>query len=508
MPKQWKTALLVCIALGIFFRLFNISNKVYWHDETINSARVAGYGLNEIYNELPKNVPFGVNVLEKYQYPSSANSSFDVIQVLATQEPQNPPLYYVLSRLWLSWTSHSIAAARSLSAVISVVAVGAMYLLARELFGAPPFGLVAAAIMAISPFHVLYAQEARPFSLWTLTILLSSVCLLRALRLQTWRQWLGYTVATTAGLYTFPFTFFVLTGHGLYILVNNSLRTVARLVWFSIAAAVSLLLFSPWLGAIYQNIHRMSSWRYADTTVSSLVKTWVGNLCRLFFDVNLDATSPLAYVLLPALAVLALIAYSLCSLLWQSPRKISSFVVFLILVTAAALILPDLISSGRRSSISRYFIPTYLGLQLAVAYVFTHKLSATSRLWGGILALLLGAGVLSNSVSAHASVWWTKPLSLDNFAIVQAISSFPNPVLVSDRPMWQTLELSHYLPETTQLLIPTENKELGQVKILAGSKFLLYPSTQLMDVFKESDDYQMKPLDNLKNQNIFHLERQ
>lgn len=41
------------------------------------------------------------------------------------------------------------------------------------------------ALIAVSPFHVLYAQEAREYSLWTVTILLSSAALLRAMRVKT-----------------------------------------------------------------------------------------------------------------------------------------------------------------------------------------------------------------------------------------------------------------------------------------------------------------------------------
>ncbi|MEM1252028.1 MAG: glycosyltransferase family 39 protein [Cyanobacteria bacterium P01_H01_bin.21] len=506
--KRWKIILLVVIAVGIFFRFFNIGTKVYWHDEVINSARTAGYDLAEIYNDLPKDTLFSVELLDKYQGLPPEKSAIDTINVLAKFEPQNPPLYYLISRIWIRFTDDSVVAKRSLSAIISLLSIPIVYLLGNELLGSSLFSLSAAAIVAISPFHVLYAQEARPFSLWTLTILLSGLYLLRALRTQKLADWLGYTVTTIAGLYTFPFTLFVVAGHGLYVIATKGVRNLTNVTRFVAFAAVSLASFSPWLWTTYQNIDRMSSWRYEDTSFTSLVKTWIGNTCRLFFDINLDSSSPIFYVLIPALLILSLVFYSVYFLLRQAPKKAAIFIVFLILVIASALIVPDLISGGRRSSVSRYFIPAYLGIQLAVAYPIAHGIVAknniTRWLWGLVLVTLVGAGTVSNLVSANAGIWWTKPLSLDNFKIVQTINASPDPLLITDVPSWQVLELSHYLSPETRLFVPVET-DLSQIEIEDRSPFLLYPSSQLLDSYRASPLYEPKRLDELKNQRIFQL---
>ncbi|MEM7065525.1 MAG: glycosyltransferase family 39 protein [Cyanobacteria bacterium P01_B01_bin.77] len=509
--ERWKIALVIVIVLGIFFRFFNIGKKVYWHDETINSTRVAGYSIGEVRDDLPKDTPFSVSLLSKYQYPSADKSAVDTIKLLAQVEPQNPPLYYLLSRLWLRVSGHSITAARLLSAVIGLLVIPAVYGLAKELAGPSLFGLLATAIVASSPFHILYAQEFRPFSLWTLTILLSSIFLLRALKHQTWGDWFGYGVTTIAGLYTFPFSLFVIFSHGLHIMVNPGFRKAIHLTRFALMIAASLLCFSPWLWAIHSNIDRMSTWRYADTSVVSLVKTWVGNICRLFFDINLDASSPMLFVLIPALGVLALVFYSAYRLLRHAPRSIYSFILFLSVVTASALIFPDLISGGRRSSVSRYFIPTYLGLQLAVAYAIARGLAIKQKMasnsWSVVLMVVVGAGMVSNVVSANAQTWWTKPLSLDNFAIVQAINSAPNPLLITDKIQWQTLELSHYLSADSQLLIPVDTP-LDQLESSDKTAFLLYPSDTLLEYYEPSEQYRVRKLDRLEHHSIFLLEPQ
>ncbi|MEG3987264.1 hypothetical protein QUA13_08880 [Microcoleus sp. S28C3] len=44
---------------------------------------------------------------------------------------------------------------------------------------------IAVGLLAVSPLHVLYAQEARPYCLWPALILISCASLLRAMRLET-----------------------------------------------------------------------------------------------------------------------------------------------------------------------------------------------------------------------------------------------------------------------------------------------------------------------------------
>jgi uncharacterized membrane protein len=54
-----------------------------------------------------------------------------------------------------------------------------------------------------SLFSVLYAQEARQYSLWILITLISSYAILRAIRKQTFFSWLIYSVAMALSFYTF-----------------------------------------------------------------------------------------------------------------------------------------------------------------------------------------------------------------------------------------------------------------------------------------------------------------
>jgi uncharacterized membrane protein len=61
---------------------------------------------------------------------------------------------------------------------------------------------LAVAIIAISPFQIVYAQEARPYSLFVMLILLSSAVLLGGMRLKTNSSWAIYAVTLVVGFYS------------------------------------------------------------------------------------------------------------------------------------------------------------------------------------------------------------------------------------------------------------------------------------------------------------------
>jgi uncharacterized membrane protein len=71
-------------------------------------------------------------------------------------------------------------------------------------------------LLAISPFQILYAQESREYSLWMLITVLSSIALLRAIRLKTRLTWVIYGVTLVFGLYTYPFFALTIIGYGIY----------------------------------------------------------------------------------------------------------------------------------------------------------------------------------------------------------------------------------------------------------------------------------------------------
>ena len=91
---------------------------------------------------------------------------------------------------WRAGFGDSEAALRGLSAVLGALTVPVLYALGRELFGRR-VALLAAGLLALSPIHLYYSQEARQYVpvLWLGA--LAAWLFTRALRANRWGDWLG-----------------------------------------------------------------------------------------------------------------------------------------------------------------------------------------------------------------------------------------------------------------------------------------------------------------------------
>jgi mannosyltransferase len=96
-------------------------------------------------------------------------------------------------------------AVRALSALCGIVTLPIFFLAARRLFDQPT-ALIATLILAASPIHVRYAQEARMYGLLTLAVAVGLYCLAQILMEREQRPlrrlWLGLSVAQAAIMLT------------------------------------------------------------------------------------------------------------------------------------------------------------------------------------------------------------------------------------------------------------------------------------------------------------------
>jgi len=139
--------LLAIVALGGFLRFYQIGSKGLWLDESF-SVWLGWQPVGEILSWL-------VNI------------------------DQHPPLYYTLLHLWMA-LGDDAAAVRALSALLGTLTIPVVYLLSRRLADGR-VGLLAALILAVSPFHVRFAQEARMYTLLTLNVSLALYALVHLL---------------------------------------------------------------------------------------------------------------------------------------------------------------------------------------------------------------------------------------------------------------------------------------------------------------------------------------
>ena len=522
LTRSWRFLIITVLVIGILFRFANLDHKPYWWDEVTNSIHSAGYSKQDFGSQVGawKNKNLTIEDLHQYQYPSAETSSLDVIRALADGEPQSPPIYYLLSRWWVQLFGSSVTVQRSLSAVISLLAFPSMYWLCLELFGSSLAAGIGVMLIAISPFHLIFAQEVRMYVLWTATILVSSASLLRAMRLQRKRDWFIYAASLTVSLYTFPFSVLVAISHGIYVAIaeipkffpsndqsrKTGIRISSTFSNYLIASIASVITFAPWIFFITQiDEKKMAAWRQTTLPFLDLFKYWLIQTSLIFADLNSkyrggsggeDSSlasfyDPLSFFSM--IIIWGIIIYSVYFLLRNSPQQIWSFILSLILVTSLTLAIPDLISGGVRSTVARYLIPCYLGIQLSMVNLIYRKINFpptipfAKKTGQFILAILLLVGIISCSVIINSPTWWIKSIHSQNVPIVNIINRSENPLILTPQHMTSHLiSISHDLNNNPRFRL-VDKPNVNEIEKEFSDQFLLnYPQPWLDMIEKEN----------------------
>ncbi|MBW4617113.1 MAG: glycosyltransferase family 39 protein [Desmonostoc vinosum HA7617-LM4] len=499
-PSWLRFFIVLMLVLGIFFRFFHLENKLYWHDEVYTSFRAAGYTGQEIGAEIFQNQVMSAKELQKYQRLKPGSTAADTINSLAVEDAQHPPLYFLLARFWMQVFGSSRTASRALPALLSLLGLVFMYALGRELFASRTAALLATALLAISPFDILFAQIARQYSFLTVWVIGSSFFLVKAWRSPTWYNWGLYALATALGLYTHPFFGLTLIGHVVYILLmqfwdrKTQNRPRITTLQFCLAIAASIILYSPWLFVIktsYQRVLDTTNWAKGGDIIY-VVKLWILSFTSLFFDLDVGFDNAGTYLLrLPFLVLIAVAIYTVCR---HTNRETWLFILTAIFVPFLILAVSDLLLGMRRSAVSRYLISCFPGVQLAVGYFLATQLINLRRLWQGVMVILIAGSIASCTVSAFYDTWWSNIPSYFNAEMARRINATESPVLFSDSGydgtnLGDLISLSYLLDDNVRLVFfgqPPNLEKANVVSLVSGNSqpFLFRPSPQLVQAIE------------------------
>lgn len=485
-PPNWLKILVISlIGLGIFFRFTHLGQKVYWYDEIATSLAISGHTLAEVKQEVFSNWGNNQDVisaisLDKYQHINSDRTVVDTVRYLITSDPQHPPLYYVMVRLWAQVFGDFPAGVRSLSAVISLLIFPSVYWLCLELFESSLVGWVAMAVMGISPLQIFFAQDAREYGLWMVTILVSSAALLRAIRRENFWSWAVYGLVLTLGLYTHLLTVMVAIAHGIYIVITQKFRFNKILRHYLLSSIAACVMFLPWLMVLITKVHtatNLLSWiTFTIDSPFDLIGIWLSRISRIFFDFNLASDdawvnnlaseSPLIYSIPTIIFSLFLIIYIIIFLSYRLSTNTILFILLLGGFPGLTFLLYDLIFGGIRSIYFRYQLPLYLSIQIAVIYILVFYL-VLGKNWQKNLCQIMAVGLLifglvSDVRYFQAETWWPQIGGKNLLAMSQLINQSNSILLVSNKNDYNLgviLTLSHNLnPEIG--LITIQNDQL------------------------------------------------
>lgn len=455
----------------------------------------------------------------KYQQINPEKSWLDTVRGLATEEPQLPPLYFILARFWVQWFGPQPATVRSLSAWMSLLVFPSIYWLCWELFRSAPAGWIAVAIAAVSPFHVLYAQEARPYMMFAVLVLVSNAILLRANALQkspaafksasklSKAVWFIYAIVLSLGLYSSLLFFLVIFAHGIYVISTEKWRISKTLIAYLLASAAAIIIFTPWILVLINNSQKIE----ATVGLPRISLSWMSSLkplilitCRMFIDthwaggiIKLGSSGVATCLirLIVALLLLLAIAHSTYLLYRSTPKRVWLFVLTEIGITAIVL-------TAVGGVADRYLVPYILAIQLAVAYLFTVKIAAATnrqqKLWQLTLIALISSEIVSCAVSSQSQLWWNKYPSSTKYnpAVAAIVNQAKKPLVIShggNNFTGKILSFSYLLKPEVQLLLAVKPE---QVQIPDGfSDVFIYRSTELLQFELEKvQKYKITPI--------------
>lgn len=315
-PRLW---LLLITGLGLLLRCLFLSSKSFWMDE-------------------------GFSVL-------MARTDYPTFFRFVRGGEINMLAYYGLLRLWTQ-AGFGESFIRSLSVLASAATIPLLYLIGKRLFS-PRVGLVAAALLAVHPSHIAYAQEARSYALAVFLVCLGTLFLLRGLSQDRIRDFVLYAGTMVLAIYSLALTVLV----PLALAPAAILRLPARRLRLLLIAAAALVVLLPALFVVWRQSTHIAAWipplsghmllrvwrfltlrkfgfLYALAWAAALWAAWRGRRTALFWPTLLAA----CWLVLPLAALIALSIYKALLI----PR------VMLMCVPAAALLAAQGLESLRR----------------------------------------------------------------------------------------------------------------------------------------------------------------
>ncbi len=128
------------IFLGLILRLISL-NQSLWLDEVINVLATRNYSF--------------VSMITEY-----AKADF------------HPPGFFMILWVWAKIFGTSEIAVRIPSVIFGVLAIYIVFLVGQKVYS-KKLGLISAFLLAINPLHIYYSQEARMYSLATISVLVN-----------------------------------------------------------------------------------------------------------------------------------------------------------------------------------------------------------------------------------------------------------------------------------------------------------------------------------------------
>jgi hypothetical protein len=322
------------------------------------------------------------------------------------------------------------------SALMGIAAIALLFAMASQTYG-DAVALTAAGVVASSPMHIAYSQEARPYALLFLMVLLCVWAFERMMRSGSVAAQVCYVISAVAAMYTHTFAVFAIAAINLayafrWIVARRGGEPVAIRPqrWMILQLALPVL-FWPWIGPTMEVARMGLPWMARPTPFIEAMAGLAGG-----------------YVALGVFGVPAVIVIGL------GVRGRDERVLLPLLLCVVPVLAPIVYGVFT----IRYGIAALLGLSLVAGYV-TQTRSGPSRVRSGagvaggiVLVLLAGVNWMCTSHlgDAHYPGFTPKPDIRDAAAFVLSHARPSDAVDLHfsnlDQVVWEHYTRDHPLP--------------------------------------------------------------
>ena len=295
-----KAAVWVAVwcAIALAIRFMNLGVKPPWGDEISTIL----FSMGNSSRLIPLNEVISVDQILRPLQVTPGSTPWDAARFLLA-ENNHPPAYFALAHPWMQWFATedgyaSVWAARALSSIFGALGVPAIYLLAWVSFRDRAIAILCAALMAVSPFAVFLAQEARHYTLAILMVMASLSCFMLSVRAlsegkaPSWRTTIGWILVNAFSISVHYFSGITIVSEALVLLVllirqcgqdgaawrqKRWIRIYVAAVGTFVGAAVWLPILLNFYGSPQSSFLRSgpSSWKYWVDPIAQSVAGWL-----------------------------------------------------------------------------------------------------------------------------------------------------------------------------------------------------------------------------------------
>ena len=191
-------------------------------------------------------------------FVESRRPAFDILS--KTTYIDHVPLYFLIVHYWSQLFGESEVSIRLISVIFALGSVSVLYFIAKALFD-EKVAFLSSILLGANPFFIIYAQEARMYTLATFFSLLSVYFFYKSVTEGKAECFILFSFFTLLNIYTHLLAFFVLAFEltACVIFIRKFERKFFFNLFFSLIPV--FLLFTPKLFQVFDTILYRISWQ-------------------------------------------------------------------------------------------------------------------------------------------------------------------------------------------------------------------------------------------------------